>query len=233
MVLDFLKVKLWDFPKLDKAILAYKNKARLRESSNFVPRLCDNSCDVVIEGFPRSANTFFSYKLLMSTNYKIKIAHHMHTPSQFLFAKKANIKAVVLIREPLSAIVSYVTRKPSTSIELALKLYATFYEKAFKYQKDNVLVLDFADIISTDVVSKTLDFMEYKGKRLLINDEEVFKKIEERSSKLNKGLIENMVARPSKDENKIKFAKQVKQDLLSEKYGKGLEDCQKIYGKFK
>jgi len=112
---------------------------------------------LVVEGFPRSANTF-AYNLFekvfinMGLNPK-RIAHHTHSAAQIIYGVKHKIPVVVLIREPISAVTSLIIMKNLKNknfreiSDLYLKQYISFYNK-IKEQKDNVIVADFKEIIN-------------------------------------------------------------------------------------
>jgi hypothetical protein len=92
------------------------------------------STDVVIEGFPRSANTFAVAAFRLAQPADVRIAHHRHAPAQVLGAAKIGVPALVLIREPEEAILSYVTRHPEIGMRQALKDYIRFYERVLPHR---------------------------------------------------------------------------------------------------
>ena len=86
---------------------------------------------LVIEGFPRSANTFAVLAFESLQPNKFKIAHHMHVPAQIIRAAHFKIPTIVLIRNPTDSVISFVIRDTKISIEQALKCYISFYEKIY------------------------------------------------------------------------------------------------------
>lgn len=70
-------------------------------------QVVDPSSDIVIEGFPRSANSFAVGAFRSAQPCSVKIAHHLHSPAQILEAQRHNIPCLVLIRKPKDAIVSH------------------------------------------------------------------------------------------------------------------------------
>lgn len=105
----------------------------------------DRDTEFVIEGYPRSANTFavvaFEY-----SNPRIKLAHHLHVPAQIIRAAQWKIPILVLIREPKEAVASSIVRNPEQSIERALNSYVSFYKNIQSYSY-SYIVGNFEDIV--------------------------------------------------------------------------------------
>ncbi len=99
--------------------------------------------DICIEGFPRSANSFFS-KAFRMYNPTAKAAHHMHAPLQVIKAIEYGIPCVVLIRKPIDAIASVLVVDRSLSTRFAIQSYINFYERVWPLRAD-VVVSDFKD----------------------------------------------------------------------------------------
>jgi hypothetical protein len=87
----------------------------------------------VIEGFPRSANSFAYEAFLAGQPRPLRVAHHMHVPAQVLRAVAWRIPALVLIRKPLDAAVSYAIMAPGVAPRTILRAYASFYETLEPY----------------------------------------------------------------------------------------------------
>ncbi|MBU2677838.1 MAG: hypothetical protein KJP16_12225, partial [Gammaproteobacteria bacterium] len=85
--------------------------------------------DIVIEGFPRSGNTFavVAFRQAQSNPGGLAIAHHLHVPAQIGLAVRYGIPAMVLVRQPDAAIPSLVVRESQVSIDRALKKYIDFH----------------------------------------------------------------------------------------------------------
>jgi hypothetical protein len=89
---------------------------RARRGDGFLAPIRDET-EVVIEGFPRSGNTFvvaaFHFAQLP---VDVRIAHHAHVPAQLLEAVRLGLPAVALVREPEESVLSLVTREPSLGV---------------------------------------------------------------------------------------------------------------------
>lgn len=85
--------------------------------------------DLVIEGFPRSANTFATYAFMKANAERnLKIGNHFHSPAQFILAARYDIPAVLVIREPLDAVLSLMVFLPQMSARDGLRRYIGFHE---------------------------------------------------------------------------------------------------------
>ena len=104
--------------------------------------------DVVIEGFPRSANTFAVIAFELAQSESIRVAHHLHVPSQVIAAAKWGIPTMVLVRDPEEAIFSLVQLRPHITLEQGLKDYVRFYRRILPY-RERFVVARFEEV-STD-----------------------------------------------------------------------------------
>jgi hypothetical protein len=80
---------------------------KLKNHSNtFRNRIVDKTTDIVIEGFPRSSNSFAVQAFKKSQNGAYKIATHTHSHTQIIEAVRLGKPTLVLIRKPSDCIVS-------------------------------------------------------------------------------------------------------------------------------
>jgi hypothetical protein len=63
--------------------------------------------DLVIEGYPRSANTFALDAFLIAQERDMMVGNHIHSPAQFALARKYGIPAMLVLREPKAAALSH------------------------------------------------------------------------------------------------------------------------------
>ncbi|MEB3214734.1 MAG: hypothetical protein VKN72_00520 [Nostocales cyanobacterium 94392] len=104
--------------------------------------------DIVIEGYPRSANTFavLAFENMHGNHLNLKIAHHLHVPAQIYQAINFKIPLLILIRHPKDCITSLKLREPSVSIDQALRHYTSFY-KIIAKNKNHCIIGNFDDVI--------------------------------------------------------------------------------------
>ena len=120
-----------------------------------VSRIVTPDTQLVIEGFPRSGNSFARRAFVMAQNESFdttRIAHHMHVPAQVVRAAQWQIPTLVLIRKPRDAVLSFTIWDP-ISVDQALKYYLSFYETVERVRDAYVLGLfeevteDFGQVI--------------------------------------------------------------------------------------
>jgi len=104
---------------------SYLTYSRYRHPLNVV----DETTQLVIEAFPRSANTFATVAFQLSQPAPVRVAHHLHAPAQVAAAVRRGIPVLVLVRHPRDAVTSQVIRSPGISIPSALSAYARFHER--------------------------------------------------------------------------------------------------------
>ncbi len=190
--------------------------------------LISRSTEICIEGFPRSANSFFttSFQLI---NPEVRCAHHVHVPMQVIRAVEFNIPCIVLIRNPLDAIASVLVADRNLSPELALQSYIDFYQNIWQFRA-KVVVSEFNQTIQ-DVKQVILSVNSHYNCAFNAQDltpsmkDEVFFRIKE----VNKALKQpsSLVAIPTEAKNKLK------QEVITElKQHPKLVEAESIYKKF-
>lgn len=101
-------------------------------------RVVTPETQLVIEGFPRSGNSFARVAFNQAQNGRVRIAHGLHVPAQVIRAARWQIPTLVLIRKPRDAVLSFAIRDP-ISVDQALKYYLSFYETVERYRDAYVL----------------------------------------------------------------------------------------------
>lgn len=157
--------------------------------------------DIVIEGFPRSANTFSVIAFEQAQQRPVRIAHHLHAPQQVALGVAYGIPVLVLIREPVSAIASLLTRHPSVSVRQAINQYISFYAVVLE-RLQSVVLADFKSVTSDySRVIQALntrfgtDYATYVNAPA--NDDEVFGRIDSINA-AREGDSVDQVARPNR-----------------------------------
>jgi hypothetical protein len=106
-------------------------------------RAVSKKSEIVIEGFPRSANTFAILAFNLSQGRKVRIAN-LHVEAQVLRGIKLELPVIVLIRHPVDAIKSLMARCPGDAIEYA-KRYIQFYSTVLQVH-EKVILADFDEV---------------------------------------------------------------------------------------
>ncbi|MEN8443453.1 MAG: hypothetical protein ABG776_00415 [Cyanobacteria bacterium J06555_13] len=112
------------------------------------PEALHHDTEIVIEGYPRSGNSFaFTAFDMAQGEPSVRISHHLHTASPVIAAIKANIPCVILLRNPEDAIISHILYSQNLTIKQCLNSYLDFYKPLLKY-RDSFVIAKFEDVIS-------------------------------------------------------------------------------------
>jgi hypothetical protein len=103
--------------------------------------------ELVIEGYPRSANTFAAFAFQLSQPRTVRLAHHLHAPAQIAAAADRGVPVLVPVRRPRDCAISIAIRSPHVSLAQALDAYRRFHEAVLAY-RDSCHVARFEDITS-------------------------------------------------------------------------------------
>ena len=166
---------------------------------------------VVIEGYPRSGNSFARRAFVMAQDETFdvtRIAHHLHVPAQVIRAARWRIPTLVLVRRPKDAVLSLAIRDP-ISVDQALRYYISFYETAEQYRESYVLGLfedvtgDFGQVIKrlNDKFGTTFSLFRHNEESV----NELFAGMETQArKKYGERLWERKVQRPAATRERIK-----------------------------
>jgi len=186
--------------------------------------------DIVIDGFPRSANTYATYAFDVAQSKKIIIANHIHKKSQFLLAKKYGVPAILLIRKPLDCISSLLIRQPKYDPTTLFKSYYQFYDSL--KGMDSYVVGSFDDVLNHyDEVIKKVNQKFKKQFNLYYktpeNEEKVKQIVQTQDELINAKDYEQRVAYPSAARKQA--ASNIKKLLSHKQYCSQLNDCNEMY----
>lgn len=197
-----------------------------------------NRCnDLVIEGFPRSANSYIVFLLQELCSIELHIAHHVHRPTQLILGIEYNIPCVLMIRKPVDACTSFSIRHPNVSIKESLNKYLTFHNELINYRQ-HIHVISFDDFVAdpintcTERLKDILEFVDLKPRDKNLILKKVIQSIEDHSKHNNKGSInEKRISRPSKIRSLEK--KEIIENIYADKYLKELlSKANEIYNTF-
>jgi hypothetical protein len=138
--------KEWARRYVGRRPFLFYNFYRLKPS--YRDLLVDRRTRIVIEGFPRSGNTFAVVAFQQAQRESVRVAHHLHMPAQVIRASQLSIPTLLLARKPTDAALSWVIREPGVPIRQALKHYVSFYEKAAEYR--DALVVGYFEEVTRD-----------------------------------------------------------------------------------
>jgi len=137
---------------------------RLR--GGYADRLVTDATDLCVEGFPRSANSFAVGAIEHAQADPLRIAHHNHVPAPILRAVDRSIPTIVLLRDPVEAVISNRGLQlqigaieggptpPHVPYTTQLRAWHRFYEAVWRV-RDRVVVAPFE--VVTDDVGRIVD----------------------------------------------------------------------------
>lgn len=196
-----LRSAIGPYPRLFLPLARFR-QPRQTDGHALRPRCVDRRTDLVLEGFPRSANTFALVAFLESQTAPVRVAHHLHAAAQVIAGVRLELPVLVLSREPLDAVTSFAVREPDLSLEQAVRAYRRFYRPLLTL-RERIVVATFEQVVEDfGAVIRRLnrrfgrDFGVFEHRDA--NVRSCFSIIEERNRGLYGGHIsEAAIARPS------------------------------------
>ncbi len=236
-------------PHLDENVVAFKFEKWLQIHTGGNPalyfglyrllrhdlaRIVNPETQLVIEGFPRSGNSFARRAFVMAQDEsfdKTRIAHHLHVPAQVVRAARWQIPTLVLIRRPRDAVLSFAIWDPIT-VDQALRYYLSFYETVEKYRDAYVLgrfeevTEDFGQVIKriNDKFGTTFSLFHHDEENVgrVFADMETYAR-----EKFGDTLWERKVHRPSAVKERIK--EEIEYELENPKRKKLIAKAEAVY----
>jgi hypothetical protein len=212
-------------------LLFYTLYRSLRSESRI--RWVDRKTQLVIEGYPRSGNTFAVVAFQQAQRESVRIAHHLHAPAQVIRAERLQIPTIVLIREPADAVLSQIVRRPDISAPLALKSYLSFYEtvaarcSAYVVGTFREVTREYGSVIERANAKFGTNFFPFQHTDANLN--EVFAVIDY-LNKINGKALDNKVSRPSIAKDRLK--NEAKSALATKECATLLAAAEAIYSDF-
>ncbi|MEM6253275.1 MAG: hypothetical protein AAF821_10165 [Cyanobacteria bacterium P01_D01_bin.156] len=197
------------------------------------PNIVNKNTEIVIEGFPRMGNTFAHIAFKMAQQQPVEIAHHTHAAAQVIAGCRRQIPTIVLIRDPESAVISYIVGDfdPSLSIEQSLYEYISFYKALLPYRGKFVLA-EFETVTNNygsiiEEVNRKYETSFTSFEHSDENVKECFRWIEEGFQQTFGKLSEKVVCRPSESRESLK--QKVKDEFYGDKYEHLRKSADAIY----
>ena len=155
--------------------------------------------EIVIEGFPRSANTFAVLAFNFAQGRRVPMARHLHVESQIIRGVKLGVPIIILIRNPIDAIGSLMKMCPSSEKEYAME-YVKFYSTAMRFSEHIVfaefkqVTTDFGRVIKKVNEKFSTDFKPFLHSKE--NVESVFQQLDYLNQRDHGGKL-SYLGRPS------------------------------------
>jgi hypothetical protein len=107
----------------------------------------DRGTELVIEGFPRSGNTFAVTAFRMAQSRPVRLGHHLHAAAHLIAAAKRGVPALAIVRDPEETVLSEVIREPELAIGDVLVAYEQFHQRILPW-RDRMVIASFERVIS-------------------------------------------------------------------------------------
>lgn len=147
----------------------------------------DARTELLIDGFPRTGNTFAVVAFQTAQPRPVRVAHHLHTSGHVIAAVRRGVPALVLIREPEATVVSTMMWWPHVRARDALAAYARFYARVLPLREACVfadfreVTTDFRTVVERINARYGTDFVPFAHTEA--NVEHCYRLIEERSAR--------------------------------------------------
>ena len=158
----------------------------------------DPTTDMVVEGYPRSGNSFL-VSWIARANPSVRIASHMHSAAHVRAALRRDVPVVVVVREPEAALASAAVYNPRLPLDLHIERYHRFHTAVIDVV-DDVIISPFA--VTTGQPARVVEALRARtGLELAAEPPggvaEVMAEVDRRTVRFNGTFNPNLVARPS------------------------------------
>ena len=109
-------------------------------------RVYEPNPEIIIEAFGGSANSFAVFAFRAAQENEVRVAHHLHVTGQIKWAVKKGIPVVVIVRDPIDAISSLMSRNYYPSAKWGFRHYTLFYEDIIQHA-DSIVWVHFEDLV--------------------------------------------------------------------------------------
>lgn len=165
--------------------------------------------ELLIEGYPRSGNTFAETAFQLAQERPVKVATRLHAPAHVKAGIALGIPTLVLIRRPDDVVASWWMRQRGRiDLERLFRSYARFYEATGPFLGGLALasfdevVTDFGAVIARVNQRFGVDFCEFEHTQE--NVARCFQVIESQNRRRNLGVVtEAGVSRPSEERSRV------------------------------
>jgi hypothetical protein len=190
--------------------------------------LVNKNTEIVIEGFPRSANSFAVVAFQHAQTRKVSIAHHHHRVEQVIQGVEKNIPVCVLIRDPVDATKSAVLRDPGDVNDRLIR-YIEFYRRAWPL-RDRFVIATFSEVTSDygkiiQKINKKFDTNYSLFEHNETNSAKVFDELSHLNSRFDNGNLERSSA-PDRKRKEILNSMSVAMDQVL------LEEARVIFNQY-
>jgi len=197
-----------------------------------VSRTITDHTEIVIEGFPRSGNTFATFAIQEAEQRDVDVASHAHVPAQVKVAVRRHKPTLVVVREPIGCLTSLLTAAPHVRFDAAINEYTHHHREILPLRRDFVIgtfektTTDFASV--TDAVNAQFGTSFARFVQTPENVDRVFARIDEHYQHVyGAKASERVVPRPSDARRAEK--EWLTEQLMSSRYADAMARARAVY----
>jgi hypothetical protein len=176
----------------------------LRATPEGVTKAITDDTVLVIEGFPRSGNTFALFAFRNAQGPGVNSVGHVHHPAQVIAAARLGLPTLLVIRPPVPCLASYLVTAPHGRPAGVLREYIHYHTALLPY-RGAVVVGEFEQV--TTSFSKVIEALNLRFgtsfapfDESVTNVEAVFGDIERHHAAMHpRKAVERVVPRPSSE----------------------------------
>lgn len=186
---------------------------------------------LVIEGFPRSGNTFAVSAVQYLRAGPGQIASHVHHPAQFRRAVQLGLPTIFILRPPLDTLASYLIAGPHGTIPMVMREYWYYHRQALDVADD--LVVATFEQVTTDIGAVLARVNRRFGCSLPERTpqgpeiDEIFRRIDQKFRTHHRPDERGMIARP--DRTRHETNEMLRARLLEERHRRWMNRCEEVH----
>lgn len=179
---------------IERSPMAYCLVAAAKPGRN--RNVVSRSSDIVIEGYPRSGNTFLV--ALMAMCYpEVEVASHLHHEAHLARSLRLGIPAMVVVRDPVDAVASQLVYSQSMKVDAELARWTRINSFAEGNQVDVELVsFDTATHSPRSFLATVAALLDLDPVERLPTQDEVFSEVEALGNRRFGNVPISKVSRP-------------------------------------
>lgn len=198
-------------PDLETALAPDEMRNRLLRRHH-APLVCGPQTDIVIEGYPRSSNSFAIWMLhvLEGESFRFNIGHHTHDVDNLCLAAHFDVPSAVLVRAPEDAILSFMIYS-DVSVAAATDRYETFYKGTLALERMpmvlpfEMVTRDFNQVV--DRINALTGQSIPRSTNLEADTARAYEMARERADDIHAEKLVEQIAIPSAERETIKASK--------------------------
>lgn len=222
------------FPLLHLPFLRRKWKKWQEERDGCKPPsvVVSNETKVVIDGFPRSGNSFFVALMAVTQPPELSMSHHLHSAAHIKEGVNRGLPVIVIVRKPNQATLAYCAYDRNVPLKESLLDWISFYEQVLALPKKSYALAHFDKFIENgnDVINEINQTFDALLKNFNHTNSEISaKKYLEETSLAAFGRQHQ--SQPS--QKRTLYKESIKNELESDSLRPLLEKAERVYRKLR